>query len=346
MVKVLYYGPITPKGQANTGGYAAANRKNCDELRRQGVEVIEVPKKSNIGLLFQPFQLLFSKHAPNTIIHIATPLAGVFMIPVWLIETFARLKNIPVVLDVRAGVFISRFKKYNALFRWLTETILNKASLVAVEGFEYIAQLKEVVEYKKDAYYFPNIVDCTNLQVLHKNTNTINLFYFGRITECKGVSIMLQIIQALGKGYHLYLAGPIASDIEKSSLEIEGVTYLGLLTSDQLKEQMEKMHIFIFPTHHEGEGQSNSLIEAMSHGLIPVVTNNGFCQEVVGDCGIVLSMSAGYKEYVQAIKRLSSQNINTLARRCAEHINTNHNLSVEIKGIIAQYKRLVRMYDE
>lgn len=338
LLKTIYYGPITPKGQASSGGYAAANRKNCDELRKQGVEVTEVRKTSNIGLFLQPFLLLFSKQDHNTIIHIATPLAGVFMIPVWLIETFARLKNIPVVLDVRAGVFISRFKKYNVLFRWLTKTILNNASLVAVEGSEYITQLKEVVGYKKDAYYFPNIVDCTNLQVLQKKTDTINLFYFGRITESKGVSIMLQTIQTIGKGYHLYLAGPVASDIKKSSLEIDGVTYLGSLTSEQLKKQMKKMHIFLFPTHHEGEGQSNSLIEAMSQGLIPVVADNGFCKEVAGGCGKVLSMAAGYEEYAAAIRTIVEGDVDSQARLCLEHIKAKHNVSVEIGKIIEKYK--------
>lgn len=341
-MKVIYFGPITPKGKASSGGYAAANRKNCDELRKQGAEVIEFPKKSNFGLFLQPFELLFSRQAAKTIVHIATPLAGIFMLPVWLIETFAKLKNIPVVLDVRAGVFISRFKRYNVFYRWLTKLVLNKSSLVAVEGSDYIYQLKDIVGYKKDAYYFPNIVDCTNLQVLYKNTDTINLFYFGRITESKGVSIMIQTIKALGKGFHLYLAGPIAADIDKSSLDVERVTYLGLLTADQLNEQMKNMHIFLFPTHHEGEGQSNSLIEAMSQGLIPVVTDNGFCKEVACTYGKVLPMTAGYEDYATAIRTIVKNDVNTQAKLCLEHIKANHNVSVEIGKIIEKYHSIFK----
>lgn len=337
---VLYFGPITPLGKASKGGYAAANRKNCDCLRKQGCNIIEFEKKNKAHLFVQPFALFFHKVDRQTVIHIATPLAGLFMFPVLFIEIVAKIRNIPLVLDIRAGMFIKRYVKYNRINKLLTKCILNYADLVAVESRCYKDQLKSVVGYKKEAYYFPNTVSTVS-SFEPKNYDELNIFYFGRLTKTKGIQIMLDTIKNLPSKYHLYLAGPIAPDIEEDSLHVERVTYLGVLSQEQLQFLMKKMHFFLFPTYHSGEGQSNSLIEAMSQGLIPITSNNGFCKEVVGECGNVLPMNADFTAYCKCIKNYDEDKILVYGRRCANHVFVNHNTDVEIEKIIREYKKLL-----
>lgn len=341
MLNVLYYGPITPPGQPSFGGYAAANRKNCDILQKKGIEVHEIPKRNNFALLLQPFRLLFSSLPKETVIHIATPLAHIFMVPVIMLEIVARIKNIPVVLDIRAGVFISRYKKYNAIMRILTKTMLKHATQVTVEGQEYIEQLKKIVGYTKEAHYFPNVVACSSLCYHERENSPLNIFYFGRITESKGISIMLDTIIHLPENYRLFLAGPLGNDVSLDLLKHERITYLGTLNQHQLRSEMERMHFFLFPTHHIGEGQSNSLIEAMSQGLIPVTADNGFCREVVGNYGKVIPFDATAEAYIKAIEDINAEDITELGRKCIEHIKAHHNADKEIEKIIKLYKSLL-----
>ena len=61
------------------------------------------------------------------VIHIATPLAGLFMCPVLLIELVAKIRNIPLVLDIRAGMFIKRYVKYNKIRDACVKAIQNEA---------------------------------------------------------------------------------------------------------------------------------------------------------------------------------------------------------------------------
>lgn len=339
-LNVIYFGPLTPQGEASKGGYAAANRKNCDCLRKMGCNVIEFGKKNNVHLFVQPFTLLFLKVDKHTVIHIATPLAGLFMCHVLLIELVAKIRNIPLVLDIRAGMFIKRYVKYNKINKFLTKCILNCADLVAVESRCYNSKLENVVGYKKEVYYFPNTVPPVS-SFEPKICDELNIFYFGRLTKTKGIQMMLDIIKNLPAEYHLYLAGPIASDIEEDSLHVEKVSYLGVLNQPQLQLLMKRMHFFLFPTYHNGEGQSNSLIEAMSQGLIPITSDNGFCKEVVGEYGSVLPLNADFTAYCKCIKDYDKDKILVYGKRCANHVFANHNTDVEIKKIIYEYKKLL-----
>lgn len=342
-ITIIYFGPITPQGEASKGGYAAANRKNCNFLKKSGCKVIEFSKKNNISLIFQPFEILFHKVDRNTIIHIATPLTGLFMCPVLLIELFAKIKKIPSVLDIRAGLFIRRYVQYHRVNKFLTKCILNCADLVAVESRCYKEQLKSVVGYKEEVYYFPNTVPPVS-SFEPKNCEELNILYFGRLTMAKGVRMMLDIIKDLPSKYHLYLAGPLASNVEENSLHVERVSYLGVLNPSQLESLMKRMHFFLFPSYHKGEGQSNSLIEAMSQGLIPITSDNGFCEEVVGGCGNVLPMGADFSAYAKCIKDYNEDKINDYGRRCANYVFVNHNTEVEIRKIIHEYKKLLLRY--
>lgn len=339
-LNILYFGPITPIGKASRGGYAAANRKNCDCLRQKGCKVHEFPKINKFHLFFQPLQLLFRHIDKYTVIHISTPLGGLQMLPVLLIEMIAKIKNIPLVLDIRAGFFIKRFVQYNKFYKYLTKRMLNNADLVMVESRDYIKPLISIVGYKKEAYYFPNTVSPHQFYA-PRYTDKLNIFYFGRITTEKGIYMMLDIINALPSNYHLYLAGSLANDIKEENLHVEKVSYLGLLDSCQLEELMKKMHFFLFPSYHIGEGQSNSLIEAMAQGLIPITSDNGFCREVVAECGKVLPMDATYKEYVNCIIEYDDNKINTYSKMCVDHICANHNIDTEIGKVIFEYRNLL-----
>lgn len=350
-MKILYFGPIAEGGKPAIGGYEAANRKNIDELRRNGIEVIEFPnpvigkrfgifgKLAYLRLFIAPLKL-YKYRNEKVLLHI-TPLYRNLATPAVFTEWIARKLNIPVLLDIRAGSFIDLYVNHGKRQKWIMNKLLCYANRITVEGESYIEDIRRIAKYNGKIDYFPNVVDCTSLNYSHRNTDKINLFYFGRITKNKGVDIMVDMISLLDRRYHLFLAGNIADDVTKEKLfNNNKITYLGLLSPFQLKDMMKKMHFFIFPTRHPGEGQSNSLIEAMSEGLIPIVADQGFCAEVVGDCGKVIKQGCNVNSYVEAINKLVSEDIEKIGISCIEHIRNCHNLKKEIEKLIIIYKEL------
>lgn len=352
-MKVLYFGPITAKGAPSIGGYEAANRKNIDALEKRGIEVVEFPNPKinkrfgNLGklayfkLFLTPFALFKYMGKKDVIVH-ATPLYGnILAYPVNLLYLIAKCLHIPVISDIRAGSFIYYWEHKGWMTRWSLKHLLIDSNHITVEGSSYISKFNDIVNHKCPISYFPNLADCKDLKFVEKDVSKINLFYFGRITLNKGIDIILETIHLLDSRFCLYMAGSIANDVDKSLLDNDDrVNYLGVLNASQLREVMKKMHIFIFPTHHIGEGQSNSLIEAMAEGLIPITSNQGFCAEVVADCGEVLKLDSTANDYKNAILKIASSDINKLSFKCQEHIIEAHNVDVEINNLIKIYQTL------
>ena len=113
------------------------------------------------------------------------------------------------------------------------------------------------------------------------------------------------------------------------------------MAPSQLKETLKNMNFFIFPSTHSGEGQSNSLIEAMCAGLIPIASDNGFSKDVLGNCGKIITDRVNPNEYKEAIEYFVDNNqMEVESRRCMKHIHDCHNLNNEIKKVVNFYNTL------
>ena len=339
-------------GKPALGGYEAANRKNIDQLRQHGVEVVEFPnprinyrlgpigKLAYIKLLLTPFALLKYTGDEDVIIH-HTPLYENLIFPsIWLLWV-TKILHVKILIDIRAGSLIENSKKKSNVWRKSIRYLLNNASLITVEGKSYLHDIPSVFNINRKIYYFPNLADCEELTFIPRRNERINMIYFGRITKLKGVDLLLKMIPLLDERFHLYLAGKVANDIKLETLNIDGVSYLGLLTPVELRKVLQNMHIFLFPTKWHGEGQSNSLIEAMQNGLIPITSNQGFCSDVVADCGIVLPENSTEYDYRDAVQKIANCDLDALAIKAQEHIKHNHNIEYWIPWLIQQYDNIL-----
>lgn len=347
-MKVLLWGPITPKGQPSKGGFGATNRKIADRLEEENIIVLENPnpvvnqKWGAVGrlvylkLFVTPFKLLRYVNKKDVILHI-TPLDRELLYPSAFTVWFAHLLHIPVFVHILAGSFFVFYERKGIIYKYAAKQLIKNASSVGVEGESYIQQIRDIIKYRGNIMYFPTTVSCRDMKKHIIKEDTFNLFYFGRLNRAKGVDLMFDIIDGLDDRFHLYLDGFISSDIDKSRLNGPKTTYLGVESKVQLKETMKDMTFFIFPTTHEGEGQANSLVEAMSEGLIPVTSNQGFCAEVVSDCGTVLSTKSTAEDYRNAILVLCEKDLVELSQKCQDRIRKNHNLDLVINKLLEQY---------
>lgn len=351
-MKILYYGPITPIGLPSKGGYEAANRKIIDKLREKSIQVIEfanpqinkrlgfIGKLAYIKLFFTPLCLFKYLGNKNIIIH-TTPLYGNLLLPSLFLIFIANILKIHCLVDIRAGSLIHYYKTKGKYKQFLLKCMIKYADRITVEGFSYIRDIKEIMKLDVTIDYLPNVALCTDIKYTEREFSKINIFYFGRITLSKGIDILLNMMDFLDNNYHLYLAGPISNDIKCEDLSSDKITYLGVLTPQQLNETMKKMHFFVFPSKHIGEGQSNALIEAMANGLVPITSNQGFNAEVVKDCGVILNNYATGKDYAEKILSINSNRWKGLSIKSRNHIFKYHNIDIEINKLIDIYKQLL-----
>jgi glycosyltransferase involved in cell wall biosynthesis len=350
-MKIIYIGPIGKKNKPHKGGFEAANRKNIDKLISKGIEVFELPypdiksghllyKIKYVCLVKIIFSLFLKKiKGVNYIIHF-TPLYKQFIYFEIIIIVFSKILGFKILTDFRAGSFITYYKENSSIYRWFIRTCLNISHRISVEGYDYIDFIKQL-GVKTQVFYLPNTVEIKKSNIVKLDNSPINLFYFGRISTSKGTDILIKLIDHFDKGVKLYLAGNIEEIYKDDIFKNKNIEYLGLLNRDELEDVLKIMHFFVFPTVHKGEGQSNSLIEAMNYGLIPICSSNGFNTEVVANCGKVLDNNASSKVYYSEILNIINSNmIEELSKKCKNHIYKFHNLEKEIDNLINNYKQI------
>jgi glycosyltransferase involved in cell wall biosynthesis len=84
--------------------------------------------------------------------------------------------------------------------------------------------------------------------------------------------------------------------VGNSPVVFRNIHHIQPLPSNELADELRKHHIFLQASHLEA--CSNSLIEAINCGLVPVVRNNSSHPEIVGDSGILYD---GIKDIKEAI---------------------------------------------
>lgn len=352
-MKILFYGPIAKSGKPAGGGFEAANRKNIDELRRNGVDVVEyanpiimrqfgsIAKIAYIKLLFLPFCIFKYVGRKDVVVH-TTPLYNHLLWPSVLVVWAAKVARLPLLLDIRAGSLINLSKTKSKLWMYGVRYMLRHAAKITVEGKSYIEEIPKVFGIDKEILYFPNITYCDNLKYQYRKEDYVNMIYFGRITKHKGVDLLIRMMPQLNDHYRLYLAGTISEDMHAKELQVKNVYYLGPLSPTGLNAVLQKMHIFLFPTKWAGEGQSNSLIESMQSGLIPISFDQGFCRDVIGDCGVILPQGSTEEDLRDAVLKVAESNMEVQGVKAMKHIEEYHNIERWIPWLTELYREILR----
>lgn len=319
--RVLICGPIAAPGQPAAGGYEAANRRTCDALQRRGLTVLELayPKSPRgplrklvaYGVHFLRAAIrLLRRREDYDLLHL-TPLNMHFAWAEALLMVCARWSGKPVLMDVRAGTFVRHYEAGSAWYKSAVDSSLRRATRVAVEGLEYLPFVRR--RAARPPFYLPNYIDTPSLQrpvptrTLDR-TQAIRIVYFGRLVPEKGIETALQVLSRLGQRGHvatLTLIGAGPPDYLRTLQQRYGaldVDWAGSLPVDAILSLAGLAHFFLFASRHDGEGHSNALNEAMSVGLVPICSDQGFTRTVVGDAGVVLPRHAEADAYVAAIE--------------------------------------------
>lgn len=293
------------------------NKDYVSFFKRKNVVIHQVDFKRspldarNIKCIFRIRKIINDNHI--TLVHCHTPVGGV----VARLATRKYRKTGCRILYTAHGL---QFCKGESLKNWVlfypVEKVLSHITdaIVTINHEDYQLICKRF--NNKKTFYIPGVgIDTLSfsektIDKAKKRTeigageNDIIVFSSGELTKRKNHQVIIKAISRINNPeLHYYIAGdgPLKSYLEKVAEEYgvaEQVHLLGF--RDDIKEILECVDIFAFPSVHEGFGIS--LLEAMATGLACTATNTQGIKDLILNKDVLHSC---YDEYgfAQTIER-------------------------------------------
>ncbi len=361
-LSVAFVGPVAKEGQSAIGGYEAANRRTITLLHRAGVSVLEFrypvargPKWFKTLIYLVGFAriavgiLVWSK--AFQVVHI-TPLRRQFILAELALCRLAKFLQKKLLLDIRGGDFTNASKRHEKLRQKCLKTMIAAADGIGCEGLSGVRLLADD-PMAKNVFYLPNyvVIPSDHRSVgFEELSRCICLVMLGRVVPEKGVGVGIECVKILNRchmGARLEIIGTGRPDyIEQLEHQAKSapVTFTGGLTPEQIHRRLIANHFFLFPTTHYGEGHSNALTEAMGAGLVPICSDHGFNRDVIGDCGFLLSPTAGPEDYARVLKSAvrDPAMLKDLSRRAMDRVQRLFSDRSVIPLLLQEYRRLGR----
>lgn len=301
MKKIIFYAPIGTRLPAHLlGGGEKGCRRTLEILEKEGYEVIVIDKPIR-GLGIGNYIKMALKAYIKLVKQLITDKEAILYVVgfyekniylEWLNIATGRLLKHPMVYEARNGRLVKAYSEYGKLYKLLMDNVLKSVDVIFAQGLEYIEFIQK--KYNKTAVYTPNYVMNRNLKPYFGNRpfDTIELVYFGRVSESKNVDLVIKTLKALiAKGYNprLTVIGGYTEEykktldslIQEEKIAENMVDFMGQQPFEVIVDVLQKSHFFVFPSQEKMEGHSNSLTEAMTFGVVPVVSTAGFNESIV-----------------------------------------------------------------
>lgn len=307
MRKVFFYGSLPKEGESPYGGGEVGNMRTVKMLEAAGYSVFLIRKngsKSSWGkihtLSAYPFRmieglvkvfssLLFANR--KSVVHLSG-FAGVTILNEYLIMQIIKLLRFPMVYELRGGGAVQFYDEGSFLYKKLFIALVRKADYVFTQGEENIPLLNRIC--KTPVYHYANCVEegFAPSSCPSKPNDRINLLFYGRLEEDKHIDLVVDaaaIVQKeisnvfltiVGNGKDSYIKY-ITEKMEKGLIAGSYSLQPGVL-HDDLPALLLEQHFFFFPSTQIREGQSNSVTESMSFGIVPVASPQGFNRSTIG----------------------------------------------------------------
>ncbi len=302
MYRVLLFGPIVAHSDGayggGTGGYTRKMLLYLDWFKDQDFKIIPCyhsirgqSKKKFLGLRLLKdlwtFLINLWKIKPRIIHILAQYRTAIYR--EFLVIFISRICRIPVVYEIKAGVFLTWFSTTGVLNKHLCLFCLKHSKIILCQGKSYVDFL--TVNYPGKVYYHPNFVP---LEEIPHTVNSkleypeIRILFVGYQFKEKGVFQLVEACLVVAKELQIELTfiGKEHPEFKSwldsvkvpSSLKINR---MGIIPHDKLHDYYQRNDIYCYPTTHSGEGHNNTINEAMMMGMVIVTTHQGFLPDIL-----------------------------------------------------------------
>lgn len=221
-------------------------------------------------------------------------LSGLFDINTFRVALFCVRNNIKYILSPRSNLMKealkkSFIKKKLALCSYAKFVLNNAASI----HFLNVEERNNSLDLGVDSFISRNGLSLINCDLEEFNNRKNQIVFIGRLdVHHKGIDLLIDAIHLLKheliKGnWQVFLIGP--DSVNNKNDIYRKITFLGLenivkIISEKVGVEKQKIlmesKVFVHPSRYEGQPQS--VIEAMSCGLIPVVTpGSNMMQDII-----------------------------------------------------------------
>jgi glycosyltransferase involved in cell wall biosynthesis len=156
------------------------------------------------------------------------------------------------------------------------------------------------------AYHLFHGVTVGKYPIRPKNNGAIKIIFVGRLVEAKGVQDLFKINEILNKrGVHVEWMivgqGPLKELLLEQWKDEKNITFSTPKTNEEVLQLMSKHDLFILPTRFEGSPVT--ILEALSTGLPPIVSNlpGGITEIVIDSIGRRIDVGNNLK-FAEAIE--------------------------------------------
>lgn len=338
------------KGLQESGFEIIPIRRHRAELEGRWKHQMEIMTFAVIDLLKIIFIIMFGNRKGSAFLHLTY--AGPLVPYELIITRVVRLMGYKSMIYLKGGQVLDYYANGSERHRRMFKKTMDLQEKVFFEGMESLELVKKISD--TPLAFFPNFVfnDIIPATLIDKPKDKIGLLYFGRVAPNKNIDVILDAFELLCHRYsniHLTIIGGIgqskayAERIDRRISESEyhsKITRMGITPFGKIKEIMQTQHFFLFPSKERAEGHSNSLNEAMSQGLIPIVSNYHFNRSVVGDDRMVVD-GFDAKSYAERIESILNQgNLNELSEKMWIRVKTQYVNTIVMNKISQEFRTI------
>ncbi len=326
------------KGLQKYGFTVVPIRRHRAEMEGKWKHQLEIMTFAVIDLLKIIAKIVFGNRKNSAFLHLTY--AGPLVPYEFIITRVVRLLGYKSLIYLKGGQILDYYENGTERHRRIFKKTMDLQSKVFFEGMKSLQLVKEIS--KTPVVYFPNFVFEDQIPNIlpNKPKDKIGLLYFGRVAPNKNIDVILDTFELLCQRHDnifLTIIGGIGQSKEYTKMidqRIANSKYtnkiirMGITPFETIKEIMQTQHFFIFPSKERAEGHSNSLNEAMSQGVIPIVSDYHFNRSVVGDERLVIDGydATNYAERIDTI--IATEDLKSISIQMMERVK---NLYVESK---------------
>lgn len=341
---IYFYATLGDLSKPAFGGGEVGNRRTLSLLKQIGYNVVPIPKYKqrdghSIKVLASKFcdatanlwlylRTLYKGNRANAIVHIAG-FSGSMVYWALSLIYISKLLGYKTVFELRGGGIIGQYHSNSKLYRLCFDKAVCKADCIFSQGDINKSLIMKINPYV-DYYYYPNYVErgFAPQEYPVKPEDSLNLIYFGRLSRLKNIELIIDIFNEVTSRIDIPISLSIIGNPESDEYFDLIQKKIGRCSSrnciilrsrcphDVLKTYLGDKHFYIFPTQENGEGHSNALTEAMTWGIIPIATNQGFNRDVI-DCDELIVENLSVASFSNTIIQLYKiRRLNLSLREC------------------------------
>ena len=238
---------------------------------------------------------VFLKKNKIMIVHQNLPFNQKGVLREFVINLWCLLFNVPVILHIHGGALLMNGTPNKFLLK-LSEILLNNSKLVIV--LSEIEKESLIINYNyHHAKVLNNSIDTSQYcKIRDFKNDKPTLLFLGRIHESKGVLDIITAFKLLRNDFEFKFIlcgiGPLQDLFVTDCQKILGndFEYLGIVSGADKLKVIGRSDYFLLPSRY-GEGLPMALLETMSAGVVPVVTDDASMKFVVQhlDNGILVN---------------------------------------------------------